>query len=336
MISAVLACILVAGGFGAAYAEPDDDYLAILKEYSPDGYYLASRTGSARYVFGDTIVTADPVSAYINKGSRLSVALSLPEAIHEATHHYTDIMGCKRLHESGSEAGPGRAYLYYTGGKSSVFVRLTPSYPFSLMRPAVPDHPATMRFSLLAQSSEAGHGVYELLDEWNAYLRSADLCLELLPLFWRLQDYDGIVSFYTIYGTLWTGMAEFRFYVLEYLVRASEEEQAIYRQMYTNGPLLHALRRIDSQTARHLDRYFRIKSTHARRLRSERISTVERDGLLVFTYPDGSSISVETQRDEYEFLLVLMNAKRYVKTSRSFGMLPSLPQYNSTVDGSAQ
>ncbi len=304
-------------------------YISLLKEHSPDGYFLLKHALRKRYTFGETEIIADPASRYINTTSVRTIAATIPTAVHEASHLYTDIIALYYMQKKGMPVKPDTMYLYYTGGKRGVYVSLTPSFHFSDMQHSIPKHSAALRFQSLIHENavEDGAGVYELLNEWTAYYWESSVCMDILPLFVEAGQIEGYYDFFQGYISSYTGAAEFRFYLMSYLLYARINRPEIYSEIYANSPFKDAVRIIDLMTYRKYTEFFILKSEISDALSKERVQLKEDDKLLTFTFQDTSSTKVKTLSGDYTYLVKLMRQEKFKTVVKEFGLQPYYPEY---------
>lgn len=160
-------------------------------------------------------------------------------AVHEESHVYTAL------------AERWDTDRYYIGGGEYVDVTRTKSFPAREITGTIPESLRTFRFSTYIDTaskspSTQASGVYGLLNEWTAYYWGAHND-------WMLKDYDTLrIQTVTIAGTgkgsgggsnsrsryrLSGGpqaYAEFRYYILRYMLYAKEKHPNIYQEILDN------------------------------------------------------------------------------------------------------
>lgn len=308
--------------------EPSLHYLTVLKQYSPDGYYLVRRAVKRTYRFGQVTITADPAASYVDASSNKTLRRTLPLAVHEAAHLYSEIEAARKLYENKEIVEPGRAFCYYSGKQKSVFVRSTSSFPFENLKADLKKEKYAFRYkALLKNETSKQYGIYELLDEWNAYYWQSRVALELLPLYENEIETESYIDFFQDFSAHITGVLEMRLYMLIYLQKAQTEYPNIYTGAQNNREFRLMVKHLDQLSLRLYRDYFRTKAVIAQKMKKERVRVEERQGQITFVFADNSQMLVENQSEEYMYYVNRMKTVAFSRVARDFGLKVIYPVY---------
>lgn len=228
--------------------------LKILKKYSPDGYEIITdyRQAPASYKFGNAKMSFyknNSFKRYLATKNRLTLAGSLSTAVHEMNHAYTDL--CAYRHLKTIEMGEEYECYYLDDGKY-VIVKLTETFPVKNMSSEVPQELRTFRYETYMskpsknQSTQTS-GVYGLLNEFNAYYQGSKTSYNLYDYY--TDETEGKVSDRQLWMQNFDGSffayAEFRYYILMYLIYAEKNEKEIYEGIMQNAEFKQVFNYVD-------------------------------------------------------------------------------------------
>ena len=198
-----------------------DNILALLDAYDPDGAFIVrnSRDSSLLFWFGGAETIGEGID-------------DLEGAVHEQCHDYTDY-STGAFYNSITGRYMSDSERIYIGNKKSIQVTMTEVFDSIEMVDSIPEDLRTFRFSTYVNTDESDmasrqHGVYGLLNEFTAYSWGMNNIVKMQP---YLEDNDlltgGITNAYVSY-------AEFRYYILEYLLYAKENYPDVYKDIIGN------------------------------------------------------------------------------------------------------
>ncbi len=209
----------------------EDHFLEVLDAYDPDGYFLV-KTG---------LDNGDDITQYY-EDVNLAVDV-LGTIVHEECHEYS------RMDDENDER-------LYMGDGDSIVVSHTEIYPTVEMAATIPEECKSFRYEnyigspsdILATNVD---GIYGLLNEFCAYTwgTNNDICL------YDYYDKEGPDNQYTwgIWLSLACGnklaYAEFKYYILHYLLYAQENYPAVYDGIMANDNFREAYRILEGKYA---------------------------------------------------------------------------------------
>lgn len=217
-----------------------------------------------------------------------TITSTINTIVHEICHGYTGEYGDIVAAKNGKH---GTHYYFYISNDNSLLVKLTDTFPSKKMKDEFPPELKTFRFSYIDTTetilSTQSHGIYGLLDEWNAYLQGTKAGYLLYPYFMKKDKiaycghyFQGINS--TLYGIL-----EFKFFVLNYLLYAEKHEKRIYKNIMENDSFKNAVREINTESYDFITEYLAKKEELYSRIRENGFSVSEGDEFLYI----GKSVS---------------------------------------------
>ena len=209
-----------------AYDAPvtEENIMALLDNLDPDGARIlrdAAISPSAAY---------NPLMGWWNGAARITDALST--AVHEECHiaGFSDNSFIRRS--------------YYVGG-GYVVLDKTPVFDSKEMIGTIPQSLRTFRFDTYLGSTAPANmasrceGPYGLLDEYNAYcwgtnneLKTFDYCMRSGKRAW---------------SNSWLAQAEFRYYILRYMLYARDYHPDVYQGILNNYSFRQAFTMVDTR-----------------------------------------------------------------------------------------
>ncbi len=194
----------------------EENILALLDEYDPDGAYILRESFSRR----------ENVLGWFEKEN--DILADIDTAVHEETHRYTF-----RSHSLKQED-------IYIGGQQHICVKYTNVFDSTEMSGEIPEELRTSRFDTYIGSPEQNlasniDGIYGLLNEFNAYSWGMNTTVSLYDCYWSAAesplDWDGYIlqscNDRQAYG-------DFNYYILKYLLYAQKHHPDIYRDIIAN------------------------------------------------------------------------------------------------------
>jgi hypothetical protein len=288
----------------AVEAGDRETVLSLLKQYSPDGYFIVD-TYMRECGNTDFMEYWDPSS----EDSRWD---SINTIVHEIAHGYMGELA-------------DRNSLYYIASRDErIMVPLTSVFFSREMVPTFPERLRTFRFDTYVNCSEdelgsQAEGAYGLLDEMNAYFIGTKASWDLLPYF-RSRGADAPWSsfFSAVNGTLY-GILEFKLYVLKYLEYAQANRPAVYRDITANASFAKAFLAVDRASRLFINDYLTGKEKVYAELRALGFEAREEGEYLLIargnadrcagTFMDVYTLlAQELEKKEYQELMAKLNA----------------------------
>jgi hypothetical protein len=240
--------------------------------YDPDGLFMLDAFEDAPRVltFGNMTVTLDShddFDSYIRGDSRLEHVQCLNTLVHELSHAYTDRLAWAQAAERNLAVEMKDQYsCYYLGGGESVLVHETPGFPSRDIHADFPAELKTERYRTYVHPSKPDlgtqkHGVYGLLDEFIAYYQGTRAAFRCAPFFREQAGRSPRVwldFFDTVHSTSFA-RAEFRLYILRYLLRARAKAPKTYRLILENDGFRTVFNAVDSLYGALIEDFSRMK-----------------------------------------------------------------------------
>ena len=218
---------------------------ALLERYSPSGHYLVTTYEAlpTRFSFGDTTIDlthSGGFADYFTDETPASVVDDMGTAVHEVYHGYSSLMAYQMLADQRGELGAGARAVYL--GDRPMLVTYSRTFP---SRAIVSTFPADARIhrykTYISESSDIQstqvHGVFGLLDELAAYYHSGRTVVDFWP--WIRDeapaDRELFVTYLSRFHQLRVPYAEFRLYILHYLVHGRDHDRAVYDGLLANA-----------------------------------------------------------------------------------------------------
>lgn len=229
-----------------------DNILALLDDIDPDGAYIVRNSDEDDLFFW--FHGAETIGDGMN---------SLETAVHEQCH---DFCGTDSGFMYSSIQGK---YLsarerIYTGDGQYIEVTFTDVFPASEMVGTIPDSLKTFRFDTYVDGdpdmASIQYGIYGLMDEFTAYC-------------WGNHNMVTQVSYRQDTGlpalpnsNEYLAYAEFRYYILHYMLYAKDHYPDVYTNILNNASLRSAFRTIDNKFATYAEQnknYFALSDWNA-------------------------------------------------------------------------
>ena len=302
-------------------SEKEVKALRYLKKYSPTGYYIVSKTlnspgkfkfGTWRYYLGGP----PRYGSYINGKTTPRIVSSLGTVVHEMTHVYTSRLPYKILQDNQQEPKPKEKYMViHLKGDENVLIKQTETFPSRKLTEVIPEQLRTFRFNTYIKTinpilGTQQSGVYGLLDEFSAYYHDCQTSYELYGYYMNEtqkspQDYIDYVS--DINSTFYA-YAEFKHYILTYLIHAQSQYTSIYQDIMANDPFKKAFLATEVQFAQLIQDHFTRNEEITETLREQGI-TVRFEGEFMWIGDTGTSSFME----EYNLLMKEMEKPKYLE-----------------------
>lgn len=274
----------------------EEQILYFAKRYSPEGYYILSQSKN----FMNWFRTGDFLR-------------NLPTAVHEECHAYSMLSYLK---------GGARQSRFYLGDGKTVAVKHTDVFKTKEMASTIPQDLRTFRFDTYIGNADDylaanSLGVYGLLDEFTAYYYGTRTACELYDYYMTLdQTPDNWFDYISNVSGQYFAHAEFRFYILKYLMYAKQNYPNIYKDIMANKEFKQVFNTIDVKFAQIIDEFFNKKQQIAALLDRIGYEAYERNGRFEIVKRDGSttltrSINTGSYDEQYFRLMEEMEKPEY-------------------------
>ena len=238
----------------------EENIFALLDNLDPDGAWIlrASDTdysNATHYVNGVKVEAADNFMRYFfsDMGSSFGVAAgkTLSTAVHEECHGFT------RLPATYNQGKWNYQERIYTGQGKYITVAFTDTFPTEEMSRLLPANLRSSRYNTYvsegASASANQQGIYGLLNEFAAYCWGMNTALKTF-------DYvNGRSS--NSYSNEFVSYAEFRFWILSYMLYARENHPEVYQGILDNDNFRLAFTAIDAEFAQIIQDFLALNHT---------------------------------------------------------------------------
>lgn len=272
-------------------AANSENVLALLDEYDPDGAYILRKADEnfMRWFSSDMLLK------------------QIGTAVHEECHSVIFSVGFA-LSENRRE----RKYAYYTGNGTVVPVTFTKVYNTKEMIPYIPAELQTTRYHRYVETSDEDltsvvNGVYGLMNEYTAYSWDMNNTVHLYDYYkTHINNPDGWFLFVNQGANGRMAYAEFRYFILTYMMYAKDHHPDIYRGIVNNIDFKKAFRLVDTIYSDNIRNYESILAELTQRLTNEgHQMDVTDDQFLI----DGSGIGI--YGDDYRKLMAAIGTQPY-------------------------
>lgn len=245
-------------GTVSPYAELTmENALALLDVYDPDGAFILRNTPDSEESILKWL-TDDHRSNTIEE----AIPSDMDTAVHESCHGYTSYgsSGFYNNYTGNYMRGQERIYI---GSGESVIVEMTPGFDSKEIVPEVPEELRTYRFDTYIDTDDdlmasRQHGVYGLLNEFTAYCWGNNNT-DMLYRFMVEKRFGSPYLSHDPGGWHEVGnyfsYAEFRYYILKYILYAKEHYLGVYDAILANDSFRKAFTAIDTKFKSVVDFY---------------------------------------------------------------------------------
>lgn len=232
----LLAALLFLTGHNVLAAAPklnasvtEKNVLALMDAYDKDSAYLL-RTMARN---------GDSITSWWQSGEWITDSINT--AVHEECHGYT--------HRS----APWGTEDIYIGSRKYIRVRFTSVFPSKKMSTSIPERLRTFRWSTYVGKPTANlasnvHGVYGLLNEFTAYYWGMHAQMSLYDYYKENgASRDQWMQFINICANDRLAYAEFKYYMMHYLIYAKQHNRATYNGIIRNASYVKAYQTIEKK-----------------------------------------------------------------------------------------
>jgi len=280
--------------------------LKYLKNYNSDGYYILHKYNGAPATLnlgnaGKMTLSKTDFVIYVEGNNLLDILVSLSTTVHEICHGYTAHIGSIRRSTKEIFANKEQMAIY-NGSRETIMVPITRVFPSRNMAHRFSSPLKTLRFTYIASKSKylgtQVHGIYGLLDEFNAYSHGTQTALDLIKPMMRLSNlsmthYSKILQ--SIYGSYYA-YYEFKLYILKYLIYARRYKPQIYKGIIENKNFKKAFIEVDKRFSKVIQLLTKKKRYIFSVVRSKGYDVREGPKSILFM-KDGSGLGVGTFGD---------------------------------------
>ena len=277
--------VLIAVG---AHAKPKkSEVMNALKKYSPSGYYIVStydKLPESFNFYGSKLEMKKPcaIMDFFESDNPERFVEDMVGCVHEINHFYTTFMAYKIVEDTGAEFGSGAEAIYVND--KPILVNYTKTFPARDMDADFPEAAKTFRYKTYISPSEESqstqiHGVYGLLDEFNAYYHTARTVVD----FWGyIKDRDGkdlttCINYFSLFNNTWVSYADFKLFILKYLIYAKKHDTEVYGRLTGNENFKNAFLKVEKEFAGVLAEAEALKKEIFAHLRDQGYEVEEKD-----------------------------------------------------------
>ncbi len=298
-----------------SFAQVEKVALNLLKKYNKDGYYIITEyiKAPSKYKFGSSTVTVmkrNGFKRYIHGKKKKDVVNSLGTVVHEMNHAFTSIMAYQKIKRKDFE---DEYYCFYLDNDKTIVVKLTKTVPSKKIVGKIPKRLRTFRFKTYISNSPNFqstqlHGIYGLLDEFNSYYQGCKTDYLMYDYYLnetKAKDADWLTYLSNVNGTYYA-YAEFKFYILTYLIYAQEKEKNIYDEIISNQNFKEVFNIIDSNFSNLINDYFKRRDNLLQSFNNKGVKSYIDD-----TYIYIGNNGVAHFMSDYNLLMKEMKFKKY-------------------------
>jgi hypothetical protein len=211
-------------------AATEENLMALVDMYDSDG----------RFILQSAVDGGENIADW---GSDTALDM-INTSVHEECHFFT------------SRGAGYDAENIYLGGGRKINVAFTQVFPSKEMAAQIPQNLRTFRYDTYvgaaAEDNMASNvlGPYGLLDEFTAYCWGVNVSVKLFDYYKTLpQTPDTWFDYIQSGGSDYAAYAEFRYYILEYLIYAQANHPDVYKSIMANDDFKTAFNTIDAKFA---------------------------------------------------------------------------------------
>lgn len=233
----------------------EENVFALLDNLDPDGAWIirsadTDNSNTTHYVNGVKVEGADNFMSWfisdMDASFGTAAGKTLPTAVHEECHHFT------RMDPSYAQGKWNYQEKIYTGEGEYITVTFTDTFPTEEMSKLLPTDLRSSRYKTYvsegASASANQQGIYGLLNEFAAYCWGNNNLV---------KTYDYCAGYWgNRYTNEFVSCAEFRFWILSYMLYAKENHPETYQGILGNDDFRLAFSTIDDQFADVIQAYF--------------------------------------------------------------------------------
>ncbi len=287
----------------------------LLKTYAPEGHYILKEYYNAPLVYkfpSQTLTFGDKTDfiSYLEGYTEEEVVASLPTIVHKINHGYTSLLAFREMEKERIDNPGNRHELFYIRKNKSILVPRTRVFNSSELDQIIPKKFHTSRYFYIHPSSGLKshlQGIYGLVDEWNAYYHGTKTAVELFDYFNKKPDKrQQFIRYLKTINNQYTAYAEFKYYILNYLLYAKQSYPDIYKSLMNNKPLMDAIVQINTHYKNINRTYFNRQAEMCRVLQKEGIRCEQtRGGMRI------GRLSLNMSKEDYALLMDELEKREY-------------------------
>ncbi|GAB4487880.1 MAG: hypothetical protein OHK0045_08930 [Raineya sp.] len=299
-------------GYGQNKKKLIEESLKILQKYDPQGYAIVEsvpRKPVKYNLCGSTITfsSSGSVEEYLSENSLEKMVEELPTLVHEFNHTYTSNAYPHLIKNNICDDNDYNVYWLETN--NTILVKLDKTFPSKRIYEYIRKNKLnTFRTEtyINGTSSTQNEGVFGLLDEYNSY-RLGAMCY--LNLFQYYQDTKGDPKDWLMFylGHTQSSMLsyfEFKFFILQYLIYAQENEKKSYESIMANQAFCQAFVWIDTSFQQIIETYIALY----KKIISEEKESFS-SALTLEQAEDYKTLTKELQKPQYHSMMELLRSK---------------------------
>ena len=234
----------------------EENVFALLDNLDPDGAWIirsadTDNSNTTHYVNGVKVEGADNFMSWflsdMDASFGTAAGKTLPTAVHEECHHFT-----RAAASSYSQGKWNYQERIYIGEGEYITVTFTDTFPTEEMSKLLPESLRTSRYdeyiSEGARPTANQHGIYGLLNEFAAYCWGNNDMVKTFDYLNRRSS--------NAYDNEFVSYAEFRFWILSYLLYAKENHPDVYQGILDNAAFRQAFTAVDAKFAQVIQDFF--------------------------------------------------------------------------------
>ncbi len=308
------------GSFAQSISQPVSYVKNLMKKYSPESFFIIDQDDKSPRVFDFehggkmSFTNRNDLNAYIRATQFPDIINEINTGVHETTHDFTSIYAYKMLLDKGIKNIGTNNFLCFAPDKNNIItVRVTKIFPSSELNNVIDEKFQTERYANYIYPARPilgtqVNGVYGLLDEFHAYYHGTKAILDLKPFFEtevKQNSTNWILYFKNIYSTYYA-YAEFRYFILKYLIYAKENDPEVYERIIENKEFKEAFIKTDKAYAALISDFNLNKTIILKNLKAKGIVVSETDEKLMLD----KSFAM-TFNETYTFFMEAMKAQEF-------------------------
>lgn len=254
----LFSCLSVLPAFSQAQNDPHAVKIKeLVAEYSITGHHVIQLFDTLPMSFKINGVeisrwTEKQLSKWVRDNEK--VHNSLGTVVHESFHGLNGSLAYHLIAQNQPEAfNKSDDYsVYFTDSNQPLLVKHGGIYNSHLLLDKISPELRAHRYKrYIQQPSGVGaqvHGIYGLMEEWNAYYLGNRAVVDLYPYYLQISHYEpeAMIDFVHQVGGSYFAYYEFKYFILKYLETARKEYPETYTELMDNEKLKQAYTNIDT------------------------------------------------------------------------------------------
>lgn len=308
---------------GTLLGQSRKEVLALLKKYDSDGLYVITSYENAprKYIINNRRISlGKPINfmIYVDSVNTDDLWDEMNTVVHEMCHAYSGTMAFPILEKNNIYDDKIDYYALYRGNKNTLLLPITNTFLTKKITNAIPTKLRTLRFTTYIDTEERllgaqQHGVYGLLEEWNAYYHGTKTSFLSYDYYKNKNNNsptDLLEYMQSVDGTFFAH-AEFKFYILEYLLYARNNYPIIFKNILSNTAFKKAYKEINADFTNLIMNYQEKRSVILSELKNEG-HNVE----LTDKWTKIGNSGIGNYMDSYKLLMNELSSNTYQKLEK--------------------